>query len=566
MGINSRIRVQYWQEATRLLPPNEELYPNGSDIVSEAHVDASRWDAIGAGLEVFLNGVDFGLNAAAGNFIGTAVSGYRLGRSIEDLRASLADKASFGYAAVFLAYPDLRYNRVLIRFEADSDFDTMGRVGHSPEGGGEGSTFQYRSSGDRRDLHHHGEFIINLDQLRNELGNSMWTSLPLSFAFSIREDSARVTDLSALYHVQVFIMKQGEALPNITTDITYMSREPVVSVARRTLMQYVPTAERVEADGGVALEDAVVPIAVERDGSIVIDGKSYQQIGLGFRWESTRKHILGESRAASILANFTPSNASLPAPVVSQPDRSPAHDDRLGEDYLAEGVGTANVSFNPLDVSPGETLVNFLVADAGRPETSCLVSHVVHLDVVYKWRELAPIITTTIIYAKEEGITGFASRRVMQYIPTIDANTPGSGESVQSVGEHIVLASDGSFTFDGKPCDSIQVIFEVDSKREIVGSRPRMELSANTNPLNWRTPTVEQPRVEFQKDEHGRYEIEGHGRIILHFRPSRLEPGTYQIGFGAIQNPGIGRVSQTVRFKVFRIPNPEIFVRTRGTN
>lgn len=73
MGIQSRIRIQYFRDDVPVPLSNAMLYPSGSDVVHIADIDESILGAVVDGVEAAWDAVTIGVDLLSGNWL-SAVS------------------------------------------------------------------------------------------------------------------------------------------------------------------------------------------------------------------------------------------------------------------------------------------------------------------------------------------------------------------------------------------------------------------------------------------------------------------------------------------------------------
>jgi hypothetical protein len=198
-------------------------------------------------------------------------------------------------------------------------------------------------------------------------------------------------------------------------------------------------------------------------------------------------------------------------------------------------------SADPLDPRPS---IAFAFADAEDDETITL-SVLQTLSISFHYHgQLPPMVTTDIYYLRgpnpvEPGNL-VEAQRLMQYTPTIEEMTPGSGHAWQSVIVSLERFSDGSYRINGQPYECIMLWFQVISLRGYDTNRPKIEIIGEVKPENMDIlrPQVWQPVPFLSMDTFGqRYQAEGSGSALTpSFNPSNVPPGTHKIFFMANQN------------------------------
>jgi hypothetical protein len=126
MGIQSRIRIQYFRDDVLVPLSNVMLYPNGSDVVHTADIDQSILDAVFDGVEAAWDAVTIGVDLLSGNWLAAGFSAADLADNLSALKNDLADKTRVDVTSLGLSYPHLLYNKLHIIFEADSTSDGSG--------------------------------------------------------------------------------------------------------------------------------------------------------------------------------------------------------------------------------------------------------------------------------------------------------------------------------------------------------------------------------------------------------------------------------------------------------
>ncbi len=366
MGIKSRVRIEYWQNSTKVSTGNTMLYPGGSDIVSEANIDASEYAAFAHGFKAAWNFASGSASMANGNFVSAGFSLESLAGSINDLKNVLADKTLVRGANLNIAYPHPLFNTIRLVFEAQSTEDFFGDkdapedVGHAPSLMQVSPVIQFESSGGRFDRT--ATYIIKLDELNVRMAASRGRFFsraddlqPLVFQFAVKEKDVTSTARSVLHTLALNIFRQHEEAPMAYTDIVYWTRRPgdelAQVVAWQRLMEFSPRIEPMMPSLGNEFQFAEVPLVLD-NGNFVVEGKPYDFVSLIFSVVSRRKHN-GVRPLIDLTASYVPISGGTPlGPHVTYPTLSPGIDQR-GQLYLAEGIGSACIVISPAEVSPG---------------------------------------------------------------------------------------------------------------------------------------------------------------------------------------------------------------------
>ncbi len=366
--INSRVKVQYWAK-DRIVSPSDDrlLYPDGSDVVAEVHVFDADWtDAHLNGLDSawnFANGV---LSVSEGNLLSVGFSALEFGESINNLRNNLSDKVGTKAATLAIAYPNELFNIIHIVFEADGEADLKSPAGSPPTNH---PLFQYDFSNDVG-RHQRAEYIINLDQLREQIGDDRFYGAAgaldprpcIAFAFADAEND-QINTLSVLQTLSISFYRAGQSPLIVTTDIYYLHGpnhvEPGKLVDVQRLMQYAPTMEELTPGSEDAWQAVNVPLQRFSDGIYRINGQPYEFIMLCFQAVSFRRYDPNRPKI-EIIGEVKPENQDLLRPQVWQPVPF-LNISRSGQMYQAEGSGAAfTPSFSPSDVQPGVHKVFFI--------------------------------------------------------------------------------------------------------------------------------------------------------------------------------------------------------------
>lgn len=367
MGIKSSVKIQYWQNGVEAIN-----YGENNKIISEANIEPDIGSPIFESIEAAYNAASLGFNLASGNFVSAGLNGLQLAASINDLRDALADKTASDSAALQIPYPHPLFNSIHLIFEAESTFDgvgdrdSLGEARYFPPASAHSpiirlyDTVTARNE-DNRPICRKAEYVINLDQLRHNLGEEAFFSSgtnpkPFVFEFAVKEDHVTTTTAAVLHMITLYFTEQEEMPPSVTTDILYCigptpENDTGMIVEQQRLMQYTVGDTSPESGENIVLVD--MGFAAERDGRFRVNGKAYDYLSLQFRVSSLRKYN-AERPPLEITGDAHPNDAKgVLKPVVHQPVRARVQN-AAGHYYEPEGVGTAYLIISPGDIPLGK--------------------------------------------------------------------------------------------------------------------------------------------------------------------------------------------------------------------
>lgn len=366
MGIRSRVRVEYWQNDTKVPLSNAMLYPAGSDVVSRADIEASEVARFVHCLDATWNIASLTASSGNGNLLSAGFSLDGLVESINDLKTELSEKTVTRSTNLNVAYPHPLFNTIRLVFESQSseDFfgtpDTIRDAGHTPWSSAHNSAIQFQSDCGR--FHRNATYVIKLDELNERMSASSHGFFstpdglqPFVFEFAVKETDGQAASFSVLHTLTLNVFKPQQAVPHACTEIVYWMRGPADGfgqvVARRRLVDFSPRIWPLSPGVGDEFQVAEIPLVLE-DGNYVVDGKPFNLISVNFNVVSRRKHD-GRRLPIEVTADHVPFAGGIRlSPQVTQPLLAPAIDDR-GQVYVAEGVGSATMIFAPETASPG---------------------------------------------------------------------------------------------------------------------------------------------------------------------------------------------------------------------
>jgi hypothetical protein len=360
MGIRSQVRVEYWLNDTKVPTANVALYPNGSDVVSEADIETPRF---GFGSEAAWNLSSLTASAGIPSLLSAGFGMESLIECINDLKTELSDHTVIRSTDLNVAYPHPLFNTIRLVFESESSEDFFGDVNvardvaHSPWTSSNSAGIHFQSDTTRR--HRNATYTIKLDDLYEKMSPERFYSAPetlrpLVFEFAVQEGRGRDA-VSVLHTLTLNLFRQRQAAPKAYAEIVYWNRganEPFGQlVARRRLVDFAPRIWPFTPGVGDEFQFAEIPLVFE-NGNSVVDGKPYNLVAVNFSVVSRRKHD-GLRPPIEVTADHVPfaGGTRLPAHV-TLPIPSPAVDER-GQPYIAEGAGSAMVVFAPQTASPG---------------------------------------------------------------------------------------------------------------------------------------------------------------------------------------------------------------------
>jgi hypothetical protein len=365
MGIRSQVRVEYWQDDVKVEPTELLLYPEGSDVISQAD--------IGLKTAVFSHGVDTAWNLASltastgnGGLLSAGFKFENLLESIRDLKSELSSQTVIRSTNLNVAYPHPLFNTIRLIFESQSTEEFFGvpgelrDAGHTPWAGATNPEIQFVSNCGR--FHRNATYIIKLDDLNKRFASTSQGFFstpdalrPFVFQFATKETDSEGVSRSVLHSLSLSIFKQRQAVPQACTEVVYWMRASEDGfgqmVARRRLVDFAPRIWPLSPGAGDDFQFADVPLVLE-NGNYVVDGSPYNFVSVNFSVVSRRKHD-GRRLPIEVGADHVPFAGGVRVPpYVTQPTLAPAVDDR-GQPYLAEGVGSATVILSPENASPG---------------------------------------------------------------------------------------------------------------------------------------------------------------------------------------------------------------------
>lgn len=366
MGIRSQVRVEYWQNDSKVPLSNALLYPERSDEIARAEIDPSNRDLYVHDLETAWNLAS--LSASGGNE-NLVDAGFRLGSLIEgmkDLKSELSDRTVIRSTNLNLVYPHPLFNTVRLAFESQSTETFFG----SPNGVRDAGRVPWSAlskgiqlHSDNGRFHRNTAYVINLDELHAKMAanSDRFYSAPdmlrpFVFEFAVREAGVgKGGPVSILHIVTLNIFKKAQAAPKAYTEIVYWLRRPNDAfgqiVARRRLMDFAPRIWPFTPGAGDEFQFAEAPLVVENENWLE-EGKFYNLVSVTFTAVSRRKHD-GLRPCIEVTADHTPfAGGTRLSTHVTSPRLSPAVDER-GQPYVAEGLGMASVIFSPATASPG---------------------------------------------------------------------------------------------------------------------------------------------------------------------------------------------------------------------
>lgn len=365
MGIRSQVRIEYWLDDTKVETTETLLYPEGSDVVSQADIGL-KTSVFSHGLETAWNLASLTASTGNGSLLSAGFNFEHLTESIKDLKTELSDQTVVRSTNLNIAYPHPLFNTVRIVFESQSTEDFFGLkdelrdVAHSPWAGANTPEIQFRSNCGR--FHRNATYVIKLDELNKRMASTSQGFFsapdnvrPFVFEFATKETDSKGVSRSVLHTLNMSIFKQRQAVPQACTEVVYWMRGPEDGfgqlVARRRLVDFSPRIWPLSPGAGDDFQFADIPLVLE-NGNFVVDGSPYNLVSVNFLIVSRRKHD-GRRIPIEVAADHVPfaGGARLP-PHVTQPMLTPAVDDR-GQAYLAEGAGSAIVILSPETASPG---------------------------------------------------------------------------------------------------------------------------------------------------------------------------------------------------------------------
>lgn len=381
--INSRIRVQYWMDNSIVAPSDSRLlYPSSSDIVSQVHLFDADWtDGLLDDLDsawIFAHGV---LSMAEDNFLSVGFSPLEFGLSMSSLRKDLSNRVAAKFAALAITYPNDIFNAIHVIFEADA-VDNLKKPAASPPS--LYPSIEYHDS-NSAGKHQQAEFVVNLDQLRAQMGDHRFYACitPLhpmpgvAFAFADSTDD-EVGALSVLQTLSVSFFRRMELPLMVTTDVYYL-RAPGTSEAAslvevERLLDYAPNANASFADPEDAWQGVRLSLEKSGDGTYQIHGQPYDRVMLWFQAVSLHPHSPDRPKI-EVFGEVKPENVEILRPEVLQP--SPFRSiDQFGQPFRAEGSGIAMIPpFSPSEVPGGNCRVFFVAYQ----NSSWSCAHVVNL-------------------------------------------------------------------------------------------------------------------------------------------------------------------------------------------
>lgn len=372
MGIRSQVRVEYWQNDTKVLTSSAMLYPDGSDVVSRANIDASEVALFVHGLDAAWNFASLNASSGNGSLLAAGFKIESLAEGIHDLKTELSDKTAIQTANLNIAYPHPLFNTIRLVFESESTESFFGSpngvraAGHAPGMCPPNSGIQFQCDNGR--FERNAAYVIKLDELQERIGvnSDRFYSTPdmlrpFVFEFAVREAAVESAGpVSVLHAVTLNIFKQGQAAPKAYTEIVYWNRGPADGfgqvVARRRLMDFAPRIWPFTPGAGDEFQFAEAPLVFE-SGNCIEEGKPYNLVSVNFTVVSRRKHN-GNRPPMEVTADHIPfAGGTRLSPHVTPPILSPAVDER-GQLYIAEGVGSAAMILSPQTASPGTVVFN----------------------------------------------------------------------------------------------------------------------------------------------------------------------------------------------------------------
>jgi hypothetical protein len=366
MGIRSQVRVEYWQNETRVPTGNTMLYPEGTDVVASADVDASGFELAIHRSEAAWNVSSLTASAGIPSFLSAGFGMDSLVECVHDLKTELSDHTAIRSTNLNLAYPHPLFNTIRLVFESQSTEDFFGNANvvrdtaHTPWTSSSNAGIQFQSDSGRR--HRNATYIIKLDELHEKMAeipdrfySSSEVLRPLVFEFAVQEGRGTAAPVSVLHTLTLNIFRQRQAAPKACAEIVYWMRGPHEAfgqlVARRRLVDFSPRIWPFTPGVGDEFQFAEIPLVFE-NGNSVVDGKPYNLVSVNFSVVSRRKHD-GLRPPIEVTANHVPfAGGDRLSAHVTAPMFSPAVDER-GQPYLAEGAGSAMVIFSPQTASPG---------------------------------------------------------------------------------------------------------------------------------------------------------------------------------------------------------------------
>jgi hypothetical protein len=351
----------------------------------------------GNALEQLIDAVEFASAFSGirdGGILGTMLGGpaavgfqaYNAWNAVEQagqLAAGWGGRYEFKEARVRVRYPHPHYDRLRIRFVADSDDDRFS----SPESGPRASTALGITRRTYFPTNRRGASVtyeVDLAKLAaNMRTDVLYRDLP--FFFAIREDpnDTVISNLRVTHTLKLRLTRVEEAPPVITTSVSYWNglsgNEGIgTPVGGTTLMSFAPWASASNPGFGDLVQSATLPLLRGARGGFELysfpAAKRYEYVIVSFRYASSRVSYGGASpyRITAELAGSARPLALTPA--VRQIQRVQQRDSR-GRTYWTEGFGMASLAFRPDGLAPGTYPVVFAVVDAsGRAVAQQMVS------------------------------------------------------------------------------------------------------------------------------------------------------------------------------------------------
>jgi hypothetical protein len=364
MGIRSQVRVEYWQNETRVPVTNTALYPNGSDVVARADIDASEFALAVHRSEAAWNLASLTASAGIPSLLAAGFGMDRLIECINDLKTELSDHTVIRSTDLNVAYPHPLFNTIRLVLESQSTEDYFGAevardVAHSPWTSANSAGVHFHSKAGSH--HRNATYTIKLDELYEKMSatpdrfySGPDTLRPFVFEFAVQEGRGKGA-VSVLHTLTLNLFRQRQAAPKAYAEIVYWNRgahEPFGQlVARRRLVDFSPRIWPFTPGVGDEFQFAEIPLVFE-NGNSVVDGKPYTLVSVNFSVVSRRKHD-GLRPPIEVTANHVPFAGGMRLSAhVTLPIPSPSVDER-GHPYVAEGAGSAMVIFGPQTVSPG---------------------------------------------------------------------------------------------------------------------------------------------------------------------------------------------------------------------